>query len=161
MSALQRSAWGSKRRAGHAAEADQARTFEQLLLLHGLEWWHVNLPMRSRAGFPDYEIYGDAWIAWVELKARSLLTGKVGKLTPVQRAFHARIERGGGEVRVFRLPDDWDEVDSWLCAKTGRSIRRASASGRRCDGVVVRRVEAWLPKLSGEHCGKRVPSREV
>lgn len=123
---LKRSTWGSKRRAGYAAEADQARIFEQLLLLHGLEWWHVNLPMRSRAGFPDYEIYGDGWIAWVELKARSPLTGKVGKLTSEQRAFHARIERGLGEVQVFRLPDDWDDVDAWLNAKTGKCIVRSS-----------------------------------
>lgn len=117
--------FGTKRRAGYAAEAEQARIFEQLLMLHGLEWWHVNLPMRSRAGFPDYEIYGEGWHAWVELKARSPITGKQGKLSAEQRTFHARIERAAGEVQVFRLPDDWDLVDAWLMAKTGRRIARS------------------------------------
>lgn len=150
MSGLTRSPFGVKRRAGYAAEADQARIFEQLLALHGLECWHVNLPMRSRAGFPDYEVYGDGWHAWVELKARSPLTGRMGKLTEEQRRFHARIERAAGEVQVFRLPDDWDLVDTWLCGKTGRQIRGLSSvlEPGSTDPDARRRVLRGVPPSS-------------
>src|SRR5216684_1019209 len=117
--AVRRSPLGLTRRVSYQTEAGYARTFEALLICHGLEFWHVNLPMRSKAGFPDYEVYGDGWIAWVELKARSQLTDRMGKLSEEQRAFHRRIERGGGEIVVFRLPDDWLAVDVWLTSKTG------------------------------------------
>lgn len=110
---LERSQWGAKRRQNYYAEIEQSRMFEQWLQLHKWQWWHVNLPMRSRAGKPDYECYRER-IVFVELKARNPITGRMGKLSAEQMAFIETIKKANGEVYVFRLPDDWDEIEKAL-----------------------------------------------
>jgi len=135
MMSLQRSPWGQKRRASYQAEAEYARTFEELLGLHRIFWWHVNLPMRSKAGHPDYEVWGDGWHAWIELKARNPLTGRIGKLSAEQRTFHEEIKRGAGEVVTFLLPDAWDEIDQWLIGHTGIEIRGWGARQHTGNGL--------------------------
>ena len=119
---MKRSPMGEKRRASYQAEAGYAKTFEETLDLHRLDYWHVNLPMRSRAGFPDYLVMGLDWHAFVELKARNPITGRIGKLSAEQRAFHETLRRAAAEIQNFLLPDDWHEVDVWLNAHTGRAI---------------------------------------
>lgn len=104
---------GADRKARYDFEAQFARTFEEWLLLHKWQWWHVNLPMRSRDGFPDYECYRER-VVWVELKARNPFTGRPGKLSAEQIAFHDTIRRAGGEVHVFLLPDDWKLVEECM-----------------------------------------------
>lgn len=101
------------RKARYNAEAEQARTFEDWLLLHRWYFWHVNLPQRSKAGFPDYMLLRER-IVFVELKARSPATGRIGKLSLEQTAFHEMIRAAGGEVHTFWLPDDWQLVHDAL-----------------------------------------------
>ncbi len=113
---------GALAKARVQSEAAQAKTLEAVFRLHGLDWWHCTVAMRSQPGFPDYEIYGDGWRASLELKARSSATGKRGKVSPAQRRYQAAIERAGGEWVTFCLPDDWDAVDAWLNERTGHDI---------------------------------------
>ena len=114
--------WGGKRKASYQSEAEQARIFEQLLMLHRVDWWHVNLPMRSKAGFPDYCLFGDGWLAFAELKAVSVTTGRRGRLSAEQIRYRALIEGSGVEWRMFCLPPDLDEANDWLRAKTGVEV---------------------------------------
>ena len=110
---LRRSPWGEKAKARYNAEAEQSRTFEEWLQLHRWQWFHVNLPMRSRAGFPDYMIMRER-LVFVELKARNPINGRIGKLSAEQIAFHDCLRQAGAEVHVFYLPDDWKRVDEVL-----------------------------------------------
>lgn len=120
---LHRSPIGQKRRASERAETRvYGPALEELLHLHRLDFWHDTISQRSQPGWPDYTIFGDGWHAWLELKVRSPLTGRRGKVSDAQRRYQASIERGGGEWVSFVLPDDYDELDAWLNLKTGHSI---------------------------------------
>lgn len=120
---LRRTPFGQKKRAAYQAEAEQSRTFEELLNLHGLDFWHdFRTDRRSVAGFPDYVIFGIGWISFVELKARSPMTNRKGKVSTAQERYKASIEAGGGEWRTFCLPDEWDDVDKYLNARTHKGI---------------------------------------
>lgn len=113
---------GQAKRAAVQWESEQAKTFEQLLGLHRLDFWHCTVAQRSQPGWPDYVIFGDKWMGFVELKARNQITGRRGKLSTGQYRYKDSIEAAGGEWRVFTLPDDWDWVDAWLNGHTGRQI---------------------------------------
>lgn len=113
---------GEKKRAMVRTEEGLYPAWEQLLNLHRLDYWHNTIAQRSQPGWPDYTVFGDGWHAWVELKARSTTTGRMGKVSPAQLRYKETIERGGGEWVMFLLPDDWDRVDEWLNAKTGKDI---------------------------------------
>jgi len=119
---ITRKPWGEERKGRYQAEAEQSRAFEDLLALHRVDWWHVNLPMRSKAGFPDYMLMGDGWLAFVELKAVSPTTGKTGRLSAEQIAFHERLHKAGAMVSVFVLPRDLEEANQWLKQFTGREV---------------------------------------
>src|SRR3990167_10521574 len=95
--------------------------FEGTLRLHHLDWWHNTIAQRSQPGWPDYTIFGDKWHAWVELKARQA-NGRRGKVSDDQERYKDSIEASGGEWKTFLLPDQWPEVDDWLCAHTGKEI---------------------------------------
>ena len=103
-------------------ETAYAAVFEQLLQLHGLDFWHCQVPQRSQPGFPDYNIFGTNWIAYVELKARNPLTNRAGKVSPAQNRYKAAIEKAGGEWKSFLFPDDWPDIDAWLNGHTGKEI---------------------------------------
>ena len=119
---MNKSATFSPAKVHRAVEESFYPTFERLLNLHRLDFWHdFRTDKRSIAGFPDYEIYGDGWIAWVELKARQA-NGRRGKVSDAQHRYRESIERGGGEWRTFMLPDDFDAVNAWLKGKTGREV---------------------------------------
>ena len=113
---------GVAKRAIQRNEEAAYKTLEDLWRLHRLEWWHCTVAQRSQAGWPDYTIFGDGWHAWVELKARSPLTKRPGKVSDGQRRYQRSIEQSGGEWRTFCLPDDWDKCDSWLNDRTGHDI---------------------------------------
>ena len=115
---LKRSPWGQKAKARYNAEALESRAFEDLLRIHGWDWWHVNLPMRSKAGFPDYMLMRDR-LVFVELKARNPLNDRVGKLSAEQMAFNDRLRRAGAEVHTFVLPDDYEQASRTLQRGTG------------------------------------------
>lgn len=119
---LARTAFGAKRRQSALDEAREARQFETLLLLHRLDFWHCNVAQRSQPGWPDYAIFGDQWLAFVELKATSSTTGRRGKVSAAQYRYKEAIEKAGGEWRTFCLPDDWEELHVWLRGHTGMAI---------------------------------------
>ena len=125
---MKRTPMGEKKRAAVQWEAAYARSLEDLLQLHRLDFWHCTVSQRSQPGFPDYAIFGDGWLAFLELKARAGKTKKAGTVSVAQERYKAAIERAGGEWRTFLLPDDWGDVDVWLNSKTGRGIWE---SGRR------------------------------
>ena len=113
---------GATKRTNYQAEAEQARTFEELLNLHRLDFWHPTISQRSQPGWPDYAIFGRGWLAFVELKARSPATNRRGVVSVAQRRYQASIEAAGAEWCTFCLPDDFDELDSWLNERTGHDI---------------------------------------
>lgn len=113
---------GATKRSNVQSEALYAKTFEELLHLHRLDFWHCTVAQRSQAGWPDYAIFGDGWLSFVELKARSLVTNKRGKVSAAQYRYKDSIEAAGAEWRTFCLPDDWAEVEAWLTGHTGRVI---------------------------------------
>ena len=118
-----RDAIGAKKRAQVRTEEGYYPAWEQLLSLHGLDYWHNTIAQRSQPGWPDYTVFGNGWHAWVELKARQV-SGRIGKVSPAQLRYKASIEMGGGEWVSFVLPDDWSAVDDWLNGHTGKNIRR-------------------------------------
>ena len=120
--------WGQRKPIGEAKrklvqwEAEQAKQFEKLLQLHGLDHWHCTVSQRSQAGFPDYVIFGQGWMGFAELKARNLENGRRGKASAAQLRYKASIEASGAKGRLFTLPDDWADVDTWLNGHTGKEI---------------------------------------
>ncbi len=112
-SELRRTPMGLKRRVNYQAEKKQGKVFEDWLDLHGWDWWHDNTSMRSKAGLPDYLLLRERQV-WVELKARSPITNKIGKLSPEQRVFHEKLLRAGAELYVWWLPDDWPLAEKAL-----------------------------------------------
>ena len=112
----------NEKRARSKAEADQCRTLEALLNLHRLDFWHCTVSQRSQPGWPDYVVFGDGWLAFFEIKARSTNTGKMGKVSTHQERYKASIEAAGAEWRVFKLPDEWHGVDQFLNDRTHKGI---------------------------------------
>lgn len=125
---LTRSSFGAKRRASYQAEKAYSRAFEETLALHRLDWWHCTVAQRSQPGWPDYAVFGDGWLGFVELKARNPISGRAGKVDAGQRRYQASIEAAGGEWRTFLLPDHWQALDEWLNGHTGRNIGSRIAS---------------------------------
>ncbi len=119
---LRRAPIGAKKRAAVRTEEGFYPAWEHLLQLHRLEFWHCRVAQQSQPGWPDYVVLGQGWHAFVELKAVRV-SGSRGKLSEGQRRYKAAIETAGAEYRVFVLPDDWADVDEWLCSKTGLEIR--------------------------------------
>ena len=128
---MKRSPFGVEKRERSRAEAEVAVAFERLLNLHRLDYWHPYTAQRSQPGFPDYAVFGDGWIGFVELKARSTTTGRMGKVSDAQERYKASIEAGGGEWRVFKLPDEWHDVDVYLNGHTGKGIWDSGAEEAR------------------------------
>ena len=103
--------------------------FEDTLLKYDCWFFHPTTSHftrrhRGQKGYPDYTVFGPGWVAWVELKATSLATGKDGRLAAEQRTYKEFIERSGGEYRVFTLPADWKAIDAWLEARNDTLRRR-------------------------------------
>lgn len=123
----QRAPIGEKKRTQQRIEEGMYPQWERTLNLHRLDYWHCTIAQRSQPGWPDYVVFGDGWLAFVELKA-TRANGRRGKVSPAQERYKASIEAAGGEWRTFCLPDEWDDVDDWLNSHTGKGIYR---SGRR------------------------------
>lgn len=129
---MRTSAIGEKTRVRVLSESMQARVLEGtpdrigLFQLHRIDWHHVGSPMRDtgtlKAGFPDYLLLGDDWLAFLEIKARSLTTGRMGKLLASQHTYHAKLRAAGQEVWTAYLPDDLHQLNLWLREKTGRVV---------------------------------------
>jgi len=113
---------GAEKKSRNLEEKTQAVAFEQLLGLHRLDYWHCTVAQRSQAGFPDYVIFGTGWLGFVELKARSRTTGKAGKVSAAQYRYKEAIEKAGGDWRTFLWPDEMDETNAWLKARTHRDV---------------------------------------
>ena len=131
---MQRSAIGAKRRQSNLDEAKYAAQLENLFLLHRLDFWHCTIPQRSQAGFPDYVIFGDGWLGFLELKARSSLTDRRGKVSDAQLRYKASIEKAGSEWVTFCLPDDWHDVDVYLNGHTHKGIWESASKYRGIAG---------------------------
>lgn len=117
---MQNTGFGQRRRQRRVEEGFYP-TWEALLLLHRLDFWHCRVAQKSQPGWPDYVIFGDGWLAFVELKARRA-NGRAGKVTVDQERYKASIEAAGAEWRTWLLPDEWKEIKAWLRGKTGREI---------------------------------------
>lgn len=108
-SPLQRKPWGAEKRATYIAESAFQQMVEDLAAYCGWTSFHLNLPMRSPAGFPDLVLFRER-IVFAELKSRSPTTGKAGKLRPTQIDYAHTIQKAGGNYYSWLYPDDWDEV---------------------------------------------------
>lgn len=71
-----------------------------------LTWHHETDSRRSKAGFPDLVIVGNA-VVFAELKAPG------GRLSPQQIAWVGALQLAGAEVHVWR-PDDWSFIQRRL-----------------------------------------------
>ena len=130
---LRRSPVGQKRRIAVQHEAQQVKTLEGtkdrlgLFQLHHVDFLHTGTPWRDtgtlKAGQPDYFLMGDGpngpWSAFLEIKARNLETGKLGRMQANQYAYHDKLRERGHEVWTAWLPDDLQAINLWLRAKTG------------------------------------------
>ncbi len=102
---LKRSPWGQKRREAYQTEKAFQAQVEELAGYLGWLVWHDNLPMRSKAGFPDCLLLRERAV-WIELKVHR--KGGRGKVMPEQAAFHEALRAAGQEVYVF-----WDDNEDW------------------------------------------------
>jgi hypothetical protein len=109
MTTLRRRPWGEKKRETYIAEKQFQAMVEELAGYCGWTTFHLNLPMRSPAGFPDLVLFRDR-IVFVELKVRRPRDGRAGKLMPAQVEYAHLIQKAGGEYHTFLYPDDWDAV---------------------------------------------------
>lgn len=119
---LKRAPFGEKKRVMVRTEEGFYPTWERLLDLHRLDYWHCTVAQRSQPGWPDYVVFGQGWHAFVELKAVSATTGRRGKLSPAQERYKATVEAAGGEWCTWTLPTDWPDVDAWLAERTGKQL---------------------------------------
>lgn len=114
----------SERIAATALEGTATRL--GLFQLHHVDFLHLEAPQRDKgtlkSGHPDYLIIGDGWSAYLEIKARNLETGRLGRLMPHQRTFHDKLRAAGHEVWVIYLPDDLQALNLLLRERTGVSV---------------------------------------
>lgn len=106
-----------KRRALYRTEKQFQSQVEQFALTLGWFPFHINLPMRSQAGFPDLMLLKDR-VVWIELKAYHA-NGKAGRVMPEQETFHTMLREAGQEVYVI-----FDDDDGWAV------IKRVLSDGR-------------------------------
>ena len=112
---------GEAKRQQKRVEEGYYPTWEGFLRLHRLDWWHCRVAQASQPGWVDYVVFGDGWMAFVELKARRA-DGRAGTLSVAQERYKASIEAAGGEWRTFLVPDEEKEIKAWLTSKTGRVV---------------------------------------
>ena len=117
---LQRQPWGAKRRASFNSERSFQEQVETLAAHLGWYVWHVNNPMRSKAGFPDLILIRER-VIWAELKARSRLTNRMGKLMPEQIMWRDMLQAADQEWYLF-TDEDWDLIASTL-ARPGQKVQ--------------------------------------
>lgn len=113
---------GAKKKDRVQWERYYATQIEDLFDLHLLDYIHVERSDKANKSFPDYNVFGKNWSAYVELKARNPITKKAGSLDSDQRLFHEVLKRAGCEVVTFLLPDDELVAQAWLMSKTGRKV---------------------------------------
>lgn len=106
---MKRTPFGEKKRAQYVAESKFQEMVEEVAGYCGWTSFHLNLPMRSPAGFPDLVLFRDR-IVFAELKSRSPTTGRAGKLAPAQIAYAQTIMKAGGEYYSWLYPDDWEAL---------------------------------------------------
>lgn len=131
-STLKRSEFGAAKKGRVMSEQAQARALEGtakergLFQLFPIDWMHIADSRRCtgslRRGCPDYLIVGDGWKSWLEIKARNLETGRLGRKDSFQDTFHAKLTAAGDEVWTAYLPDDMKKLAAWLEAKTGVKV---------------------------------------
>lgn len=111
-SPMKRSPWGAARRETYQTEREFQAQVEELAGYLGWYCWHVNLPMRSKAGFPDLLLIRER-VVWAELKVHR--KGGRGKVMPEQRAFHDLLRAAGQEVHVwFNDDEDFEKLQAVL-----------------------------------------------
>lgn len=85
-------------------EASFQRQVTDLLHSRGWLWYHANLSIRDRRGFPDLIACRRDRLLAVELKSAN------GKPTEDQLEWLVRLSLAGAEVHIWK-PDDWAKVD--------------------------------------------------
>jgi len=111
---------GAKKRETYIAEREFQGMVEELAAYCGWTTFHLNLPMRSPAGFPDLVMFRER-IVFAELKTRSPRTGRAGKLSVGQIEYAHTIQKAGGEYYSWLYPDEWEDVKRVL-APAGRPL---------------------------------------
>lgn len=87
-------------------EAAFQRAVEDFARTLGWFPFHITLPMRSPAGFPDLLLVRDR-LEWFELKVY-YDNGRAGKVSGVQERFHDMLAAAGQHVHVV-----YDDHDGW------------------------------------------------
>lgn len=118
---MRRAPWGEKRKETYISEREFQGMVEDLAATCGWTTFHLNLPMRSPAGFPDLVMFRER-IVFAELKSRSPRTGKPGKLSPWQIEYAHTIQKAGGEYYSWLYPDEWEDVKRVL-SPVGRPLQ--------------------------------------
>jgi hypothetical protein len=68
-------------------------------------------PLQGHAGYPDLTlVHSFRGIIFAELKS------DIGRVSPMQKAWHDRIHEAGGEIHVWR-PKDLDEISKRLAGR--------------------------------------------
>jgi hypothetical protein len=106
---LKRTPMGTEKRHLYQTEREFQRQVEDYASLMGWYAWHDNLPMRSKAGFPDCLFLAERAV-WAELKVYHS-NGRRGRVMPEQENFHRMLRDAGQEVHVWFNDDDgWADI---------------------------------------------------
>lgn len=82
------------------SEKELQKLVQDLADMMGWRWYHPNLSMRDRAGFPDLTLVRPPEFFMVELKSEK------GRIRPDQKKWIADLQASGVEVHIWR-PSDW------------------------------------------------------
>ena len=102
-------------------EAAFQRAVEEKAQMLGWFPFHIALPMRSPAGFPDLLLVKDR-LEWFELKV-FYENGRAGKVSGVQERFHDMLRGAGQSVHVV-----YDDDEGWAVIMSVLSDERLTVA---------------------------------
>ena len=109
---IARKPWGEAKAEAYQSEKAFQQQVVELAEYLGWYCWSVNLPQRSKAGFPDILLLRER-VIWIELKVHR--KGGRGKVMPEQRTFHDMLRAAGQSVYVFwNDNEDWEQLQEVL-----------------------------------------------
>lgn len=112
--------WGEKRRASANAENAFMQQVITLAITMGWQHYHVYNASMSRKGFPDLVLFRER-VIFAELKARSRLTNRMGKMSAEQYQWRDTIQAAGAEWYMW-TDEDMQEIAEVL-QKPGQNPR--------------------------------------
>lgn len=147
---LRRTPFGEAKRAAYQAEKAFQNQVEELAGYLGWYAWHINLPQRSKAGFPDCLLLRERAV-WIELKVHR--KGGRGKVMPEQQAFHEMLRLAGQEVYVFfNDDDDWQRLQEVLLPRRDRKSGFGEDGNERIKVAIDQAITTWAAEIAeGDH----------